>query len=101
MILRRTGSGVPPIAARSLRACDEQGLLGEQLIVVGTNAMFAYEILAGVQIESDLIATGDIDLLNDVRRHISLAVTGLGTEGLTGLLKKVDGSFAPVEPLRG
>jgi hypothetical protein len=89
---------VPPIAARILRACDERGLLGEHLIVVGTNAMFAYEVLAGVQIESGLIATGDIDLLYDARRHISLAITGLGTEGLIGLLKKIDRSFAPAKP---
>jgi hypothetical protein len=89
---------MPGIAARILRACDEQGLLGEQLIVVGTNAMFAYEVQAGVQIESGLVATGDIDLLYDARRHISLAVTGLATEGFIGLLKKVDGSFAPARP---
>jgi hypothetical protein len=89
---------MPSIAARILRACDERGLLGKQLIVVGTNAMFAYEAQAGVQIESGLIATGDIDLLYDARRHISLAVTGLATEGLIGLLKKVDRSFAPARP---
>jgi hypothetical protein len=89
---------MPTIAARILRACDEQSLLGKQLIIVGTNAMFAYEVQAGVQIESGLIATGDIDLLYDARRHISLAVTGLATEGLIGLLKKVDGSFAPARP---
>ena len=89
---------MPTIAARIMRACDEQGLLGEQLIVVGTNAMFAYEVQAGVQIDSGLVATGDIDLLYDARRHISLAVSGLATEGLIGLLKKVDGSFAPARP---
>ena len=89
---------MPTIAARILRACDEQGLLGGQLIVVGTNAMFAYEVQAGVHVESGLIATGDIDLLYDARRHISLATTGLATEGLIGLLKKVDGSFAPARP---
>jgi len=89
---------MPSIAARILRACDEQGLLGKQLIVVGTNAMFAYEVQAGVHIESGLIATRDIDLLYDARRHMSLAVTGLVTEGLIGLLKKVDGSFAPTRP---
>jgi hypothetical protein len=35
---------MPSIGARIVRACDEQGLLGEQLIVVGMNAMFAYEV---------------------------------------------------------
>jgi hypothetical protein len=89
---------MPTIAARILKACDEQNLLGRQLIVVGTNAMFAYEAQAGVQIESGLVATGDIDLLYDARGHISLAVTEIPTEGLIGLLKKVDASFAPVKP---
>ena len=51
-----------------------------------------------MQIGSGLIATGDIDLLYDARRHISLAVTGLVTEGSIGLLKKVDRSFAPTRP---
>jgi hypothetical protein len=89
---------IPTIAARILRACDERGLLGEQLIIVGTNAMFAYEVQAGVHIESGIIATGDMDLLYDARRHISLAVAGMATEGLIGLLKKVDTSFAPARP---
>jgi hypothetical protein len=89
---------VPNIAGRILRACDEHELLGEQLVVVGTNALFAYEVQAGVQVESGLIASGDIDLLYDARRRMSLAVRGLATEGLIGLLRKVDSSFAPVRP---
>jgi hypothetical protein len=89
---------MPSIGARIVRACDEQGLLGEQLIVIGKNAMFAYEVQAGVQIESGLIASGDIHLLYDARRRLSLAVTGLATAGLIGLLKKVDESFAPARP---
>ena len=57
---RAMGLGrVPRIAARVLRQCDEHHLLGEHLIVVGTNALFAYEALAGVQVQIDLIATGD------------------------------------------
>lgn len=94
-----TGLGrIPSIAARILRACDEQSLLGKQLIVVGTNAMYAYEVQAGVHIESGLVATGDIDLLYDARRHISFAVNGLATQGLIGLLQRVDTSFAPARP---
>jgi hypothetical protein len=87
---------MPSIAARILRACDEQGLLGGQLIVVGTSAMFAYEVQAGVQIDSGPIATGDIDLLYDARRRLSLAVTGMATEGLIGLLKNHLGRRPPV-----
>lgn len=89
---------VPQIAARILRECDERGLLGEQLIVVGTNAIYAYETVAGVHVDSGLIATGDIDLLYDARRHISLAVSGGSAQGLIGLLQKVDESFAATTP---
>jgi len=91
---RAMGLGrVPRIAARILHQCDEHHLLGEHLIVVGTNALFAYEALAGVQTQSDLIATGDIDLLYDARQHLSLALKGIRTDGLIGLLRKADQSF--------
>jgi hypothetical protein len=93
---RAMGLGrLPAVAARILRLCDEKGLLGRQLFVVGTNALFAYEALAGVHIDSGLIATTDIDLLHDTRRQLSLAVTeGLNNKGLLGLLQQVDRSFA-------
>jgi hypothetical protein len=89
---------VPTIAARIIRRCDEQGLLGEQLLVLGTNAVYAYEAAAGVQVQSGLVATGDIDLLYDARRHLSLAFDGFRASGMVGLLQKVDQSFAPVKP---
>ncbi|ESX24719.1 nucleotidyltransferase domain-containing protein [Mesorhizobium sp. LSJC264A00] len=90
---------VPAIAARILRRCAETDLLGKQLLVVGTNALFAYEALAGVQITSGLTATGDIDLLFDSRRRISF-VTGerVSQSGLIGVLRKVDRSFKPLQP---
>jgi hypothetical protein len=89
---------VPAIAARILRECDEAGLLGEHLTIVGTNALYAYEAAAGVQTQSDLVASGDIDLLYDARRRLSLAFTGVHTAGLIGLLRAVDTSFAPIRP---
>jgi hypothetical protein len=89
---------VPAIAARIIRRCDEQGLLGEQLLVLGTNAIYAYEAAAGVQVQSGLVATGDIDLLYDARRHLSLAFDGFRANGMVGLLQTVDQSFAPVQP---
>ncbi len=86
---------VPTIAARILRACDEHRLLGEHLLVVGTNAVFAYEAAAGVQAESGLVATGDMDLLYDARRHISLALSDVHQRGLIGILQRIDTSFMP------
>jgi hypothetical protein len=96
---RAMGLGrVPVIAARILRRCDEAGLLGKHLTIVGTNAMFAYEVAAGVHTQSGLVASGDIDLLYDARRHLSLAVEDVHASGLIGLLRTVDTSFAPVRP---
>ena len=96
---RAMGIGrMPNTAARILRHCDDYGLLGEQLLVVGTNALFAYEALAGVQAQSGVLATGDIDLLYDARRHISFALKAFRRTGLIGLLQEVDTSFAPVRP---
>jgi hypothetical protein len=89
---------VPAIAARILRRCDERQLMGEHLVVVGTNAIFAYEVLAGVHLESGLVASGDIDFLYDARRHLSLALTEIRSEGLIGVLRSVDSSFDPIRP---
>lgn len=94
---RAMGLGrVPTIAARILRECDKAGLLGENLIVVGTNALFAYEVAAGVQIQSGLVASADIDLLFDARRRLSLALEEVHAHGFIGLLRSVDTSFGPV-----
>ena len=88
---------LPRIAARILRRCSEKTLLGRQLLVVGTNALYAYEAKAGVQFDSGLVATADIDLLYDARRRLSLAMAGpLRADGLMGLLRQVDKSFVPV-----
>lgn len=97
---RAMGLGrLPVMAARIARRCDEKGLLGRRLFVVGTNALFAYEALAGVQIESGLVASGDIDLLYDARQRLSLALEeGFREGGLIGLLQQVDRSFSLPRP---
>jgi hypothetical protein len=84
---------VPNLVARVLRRLDEQGLLGPRIAVVGTNALFAYEAAAGVHFASGLLATVDVDLALDARRSLTLAAA-LRPEGLLGLLRKVDRSFA-------
>ena len=87
------------MASRILRACDDRDLLGEQLIVVGTNALLVYEIAAGVQIQGDLLATEDLDFLYDARRHMSFLVTQqLNDRGFVGVLQEADRSFVPVRP---
>lgn len=84
---------VPRIAARILDKLDEERLLGSHLLVVGTNALFAYEAKAGVQIDSDVLATEDVDFLFDARRHLKLVSADIKRSGLMGILKEVDESF--------
>jgi len=86
---------MPAIAAGILRKFDEVGLLGTQLIVVGTHALYAYAARAGVVFGGDLTATGDIDLMFDARRRLSLAIAPeLSAAGVVGLLRTVDRSFS-------
>jgi hypothetical protein len=84
---------LPTVAARILRRMDEGELLGTHLLVVGTNALFAYESSAGVVLGADLLATGDADLLWDSRQGIKLLAPEIRREGILGIIQKVDRSF--------
>lgn len=96
-VLRAMDLGrVPLTSARVLRALDKVGALGSGIMVVGTNALYAYERIAGIQFGSDIAATMDIDLLYDVRGQLDLMASGLGESGLIGVLQQVDPSFEPV-----
>lgn len=91
---RAMGLGrMPLIAARILRAADSAHLLGSALCVAGTHCLFAYERMAGVHIDSQLVATGDIDLLFDRRTNLRLLARYLPQQGWLGLLTSVDQSF--------
>ncbi|WP_274630700.1 nucleotidyltransferase domain-containing protein [Arvimicrobium flavum] len=86
---------VPEIGARIVRALDEAGLLGHGIKIVGTNALFAYEAVAGVHFASELMTTEDIDMLFDARARIRLAMNeNVEERTLLGVLRKVDKSFA-------
>ena len=62
--------------------------------VVGTHALYAYEAAAGVRLDSDALATRDIDLLWDTRKRILFATQLAKVDSsMLGVLKKVDGSF--------
>jgi len=61
--------------------------------IIGTHALFAYEALAGVQLRNELLASGDVDLLYDPRKKLSLVAKNLDGNGLLGLLQRVDKSF--------
>lgn len=83
---------VPRLVARLLRRLDAAGVLGREICVVGTNALFAYEAHAGIRFDSDLLATGDMDLALDARRNLALAGRAL-PEGLLAELRRTDPTF--------
>lgn len=69
--------------------------LDQKIIVVGTNALYAYETAAGARIEAGQLATRDFDLLWDNRTKLALAIQeGPLAEGMLGLLQRIDPTFA-------
>jgi len=84
-------------AVRVLRALDEAGLLGDGLFVIGTNALYAYEMQSGVLFDSALVATGDFDLPWDARHRLRLAISRLSPGGVLGLLKEADATYSSAD----
>jgi len=84
---------LPVDAAKVLRGMHAMGV---EHTVIGTNAMFAYEALAGVQFVREILATTDIDILFDARKALIIACK-LEGRSLVKMLKKVDKSFEPVQ----
>jgi hypothetical protein len=89
---------VPSIVTAALRRLDEYGLLGKNLTVIGTNAMYGYESVGGVLFDAGLMATTDVDLLWDARTTLKLALLDdeVAEAGVLAILRKVDRSFEPV-----
>jgi hypothetical protein len=91
---RALGLGrMPDIAARIVRALDQADLLGNNIIVAGTNALYAYEAATGTVLPAEHVATTDTDLLWDAEESLELAATGIRREGIMGILRRVDRSF--------
>lgn len=92
---RALGLGrVTVLSARIIRALDASGLLGNGIRILGTNALYAYEAVAGVQFDPSLTATEDVDLLFDSRMRLSFVGSeDLEEASLLRLLRKVDKSF--------
>jgi hypothetical protein len=89
----------PNIVVETLESLRKAGLQ-DHFIVIGTNALYAYETHAGVRFDGDITATTDVDLLWDSRKHLTLASdcdADFAKNGLIGLLKKIDPSFRLVE----
>ena len=79
----------PVTAARVIRAFQQQGV---PCRVVGTNALYAYEVVAGVNFQPELVATNDMGLLVDARQGVKI-VSGLKGDTLLSLLQKTDRTF--------
>ena len=83
---------VPTVIARVLRELDAAGL-HDDFMVIGTQALYGYEAAAGVHFILELLASGDVDLLYDARKKLTVVSDKLDGQGLLGLLKKADRTF--------
>lgn len=84
----------PLLGAKIIRALDENGLLGNGVRVLGTNAIFAYEAAAGVHVDAGLTTTEDIDLLLDSRGGVSfIVIDEVEDASLLKILRRIDKSF--------
>ena len=80
---------VPSLTARLLRRLDEGALL-DHVTVLGTNALFAYEVRAGGHVMWD---SGKLDGDLDGRRRLRLRVENDKGADVLGVIGKVDQSF--------
>lgn len=98
-VLRTLGLGRLPVpAARILRAI-RLAAPAATTRVIGTNALYAYEAMAGVMFNAASTATGDIDILVDDRNRLKILTEDHEKPGLTGLIhREVDKSFRPRGP---
>jgi len=88
----RVGRVDPLVVALLSRLSSTQ--LSPHFRVVGTHALYAYEATAGVRLDSDTLATRDIDLLWDTRKRILFSTQLARVDSsMLGVLKKVDNTF--------
>lgn len=84
---------VPEPVAAILRELDRRQLLGHGLEVVGTHALYAYEAMAGVRVESSALTAQDLDLR--VRLQV---VDEPRAKDMLDALRAVDPKFEPSQP---
>ncbi len=83
---------VPMILAQLSRKLAEFPKIAQKTLIVGTNALYAYEAAAAVYFESDMMETEDVDVLWDTRKRVSIASSE--PEGFIGILKSIDKTFS-------
>ena len=92
---------LPDRQAEILRRLDIDGLLGRDLLVVGTNAFVAYELYTGARLPTGNEETEDFDLAWCRGSRVSLASTALQEKDntrraktLISVLKSIDSSYS-------
>ncbi|MEX1167630.1 MAG: GSU2403 family nucleotidyltransferase fold protein, partial [Hydrogenophaga sp.] len=91
---------VPTIVIDILNMLQRSGI-AEHFTVVGTHALCAYEAAAGIRVESTAVATRDVDLLWDTRKHLKLATQLKRLDSsMLALLRKVDKTFTLIDDQR-
>ncbi|RTL54178.1 MAG: hypothetical protein EKK46_08585 [Rhodocyclaceae bacterium] len=80
-------------AAAILREADIRAYLGTALMVVGTNALAAYELEAGARFAVGMDATEDFDLAWSGNQKTVLALAGKHPVSLLALLKSIDNTY--------
>ncbi len=85
---------VPRVVTNLLRLLDQRKVLGNSFMVIGTNALFAYEAAAGVFLDQDILATSDMDILWDPRPKLVLVSDNEpGRADFMDIIRKADKSF--------
>jgi hypothetical protein len=84
---------VPNVVVSVLNELEAAGL-GQHFTVVGTHALYAYEMAASVRMEAGALATQDVDLLWDARKRVQF-VGAMDKQGssMLKLLQRADPSF--------
>lgn len=82
-----------PMAVADIFQVIDASQARDDFRIVGTHAIYAYESMAGAHLRMELLASGDVDLLYDPRKKISIVAKNLDGYGLLGLLRKADASF--------
>jgi hypothetical protein len=87
---------VPNIVIGVINALENAGVQ-EHFMVVGTHALYAFEMAAGVRIAEQAMATRDVNMLFDTRKRVSFCTAMKKLDSsLIGLLRKADPSFEVV-----
>lgn len=88
---------VPDIVIGILDALARYGL-NEHYLVIGTHALYAYEVAAGVYFDPPTMATNDVDLLWDVQKRMKLLQAMASADcSMIEVLQTVDVTFERME----